>query len=44
VGGTEEAVFADMATNIGSFFNSTGTSIGFAGAAPVVVDGDPTEQ
>ncbi|PHQ24226.1 hypothetical protein CLH62_14985 [Marinobacter guineae] len=39
-----EAVFADMATNIVSFFGSNGASIGFAGAAPVVVDGDPTEN
>ena len=39
---TQTAVFADMAANIISFFGSNGESIGFAGAAPVVVDGDPT--
>jgi dienelactone hydrolase len=40
----EEAVFADMATNIGTFFATGGSSIAFFGAAPVVVDGDPTED
>ncbi|MDS1311575.1 hypothetical protein [Marinobacter xiaoshiensis] len=40
--GIQEAVFADMARNIISFFNSDGGAIEFALAAPVVVNGDPT--
>ena len=39
----QAAVFADMAENITSFFDSDGTRIDFKGAAPVVVIGDPTD-